>query len=105
MVPLQPKAIQKIGGVLAVAWSDGREDFIPLEALRAACPCASCNGEKDLTGQTLGRTVDAASATAELLGWEFVGGYGLQPRWADGHSSGIFTYASLRQLGEAANEG
>jgi DUF971 family protein len=48
---LQPKAIQKIGTELAIAWSDGQETYLPLEALRRACPCASCGGEPDFLGR------------------------------------------------------
>ena len=48
---LQPKLIQKIGTELAIAWSDGQESYLPLEALRRACPCASCGGEPDFLGR------------------------------------------------------
>lgn len=99
---LQPVTVQKIGTFLAVAWSDGREDYLELGALRRACPCASCNGEPDVTGRPGAITIDADRATSELTSWSFVGGYGLQPRWADGHSTGIYSFAFLRQLAESA---
>ena len=31
-------------------WQDGTEDFIALEKLRRACPCAGCKGERDVMG-------------------------------------------------------
>lgn len=93
--------IQKVGDLLAIAWSDGREDYINLRALRDACPCASCHGEPDVAGRPGLRTCDARTASSGLSGWQFVGGYGWQPRWDDGHSSGIYTFSFLRQLGEA----
>ena len=34
----------------------------------------------------------------ELAGWNFVGGYAVQPRWGDGHRTGIYSYAYLRRL-------
>jgi len=105
MESLRPLAVDKIGDVLAIAWSDGREDFLALPALRAACPCAACNGEPDVTGKWSGKILDARSANADLRGWEFVGGYGLQPRWGDGHASGIYAYPLLRKLGKAEREG
>jgi DUF971 family protein len=37
----------------------------------------------------------------QLIGFDFVGGYALQPRWADGHSSGIYSFTFLRRLEEA----
>ena len=50
---LKPKAIQKIGDQLAIAWSEGQETYIPLETLRRACPCASCGGEPDVLGRLI----------------------------------------------------
>lgn len=94
-------AMQKVGDVLAIAWSDGREDYIGLRALRDACPCASCHGEPDVTGRPGLRVCDARKAACGLPGWQFVGGYGWQPRWEDGHSSGIYTFSFLRELGGA----
>jgi DUF971 family protein len=95
-------AVQKIGSVLAVKWSDGREDCLDLRELRKACPCATCAGERDLTGGEILPKADPAGFHAELTGWEFVGGYGFQPHWADGHRTGIYTFQFLRSLGEPA---
>ena len=97
-----PSAIQKIGDVLAIAWPDGREDYVELRRIREACPCASCQGETDVTGRHLQRPVPTAPPSFELVGWQFVGGYGWQPRWADGHSTGIFTFDFLRKVAEDA---
>ena len=47
---MRPQDIQQIGNELAVKWSDGGENFIPLENLRRACPCAGCKGEMDIMG-------------------------------------------------------
>jgi DUF971 family protein len=95
-----PASLQKIGNEFAIAWSDGLETFLPLEMLRRACPCASCGGEPDVLGRVIRPEVTFTPASFELLGWDAVGGYGIQPRWADGHRSGIYTYAYLRKLGE-----
>jgi len=38
----------------------------------------------------------------QLAGFDFVGGYALQPRWADGHSNGIYSFTYLRRLGQAS---
>jgi len=98
-MPLQPVKIEKIGSELAVSWSDGRESFIPLERLRRGCPCASCCGEPDVMGN-----VDRPPETAlgadgfNLVEWQIVGGYAIQPRWADGHRSGIYSYPYLISL-------
>jgi len=36
-----------------------------------------------------------------LTGFDLVGGYALQPRWGDGHSTGIYSFTYLRRLTEA----
>jgi DUF971 family protein len=38
-----------------------------------------------------------------LRGWQLVGGYAIQPQWADGHSTGIFSYQYLRRLAGSAS--
>ncbi len=96
--PLQIKTVQKIGNELAIAWSDGVESYLALEAMRRACPCATCGGEPDVMGHVIRPDVSYTPASFELAGWEVVGGYGLQPRWADGHRTGIYSYAYLRKL-------
>ena len=99
---LKPKAIQKIGDQLAIAWSDGQETYIPLETVRRACPCASCGGEPDVLGRLIRPEVRYSRTSFDLTGWDAVGSYGLQPRWADGHSSGIYTFTYLQRLGTIA---
>ena len=47
MIGIQQSSV--IGNELAIAWSDGSETYLGLEALRKACPCASCQGEPDAT--------------------------------------------------------
>lgn len=94
--------LQIIGRELAVAWGDGHESYIPLESLRRSCPCAVCNGEPDVLGRGDKPRVQLTAKSFELDSYEMVGGYGWQPRWADGHSSGIFSVALLRRLDPTA---
>ncbi|HEY5814626.1 MAG TPA: DUF971 domain-containing protein [Terrimicrobiaceae bacterium] len=96
---LRPTTIQKIGSELAIAWSDGGETYLTLEMLRRACPCASCGGEPNVLGQIVRPEVSYAPASFDLLGWELIGVYGLQPRWADGHHTGIYSFDYLQRLG------
>ena len=96
---MKPVDIQQIGGELAVKWSDGRESFIALERLRRACPCASCQGETDIMGNLYKNPATPYSAQAfTLTRMIAVGGYGLQPVWADGHTTGIFSFEQLRNM-------
>jgi DUF971 family protein len=98
---LQPKMVQKVGQELAIAWSDGVESYLPLENLRRACPCAQCGGEPDVLGRIVRPDSIFSAGSFELLSYEFIGGYGLQPKWGDGHSTGIYSFQYLRRLAAA----
>jgi DUF971 family protein len=96
---MRPIDIQQIGNELAVKWSDGEESFIPLEKLRRACPCAGCKGETDIMGNLYKNPEQKLLPTAyELVRFEGVGGYGIQPVWRDGHATGIFSFDYLKQV-------
>ena len=100
---MQPADLQQIGGELAIKWNDGGENFIPLEKLRRCCPCAGCKGETDIMGNLYKNPEQPLTAKAfELKRITSVGGYGIQPAWADGHGTGIFSFEYLKQIaGEA----
>jgi DUF971 family protein len=100
---LEPTNIQQIGDELAIAWNDGTESFLNVETLRRACPCAACGGEPDVLGDVSRPQVTYTAESFRLVGFEMVGGYALQPRWADGHSTGIYSFTYLRRLGEASS--
>ena len=102
---LEPTNIQQIGDELAVAWNDGTESFVKLEMLRRACPCAACGGEPDVLGYVSSRQrgITYTDKSFQVVGFDLVGGYALQPRWADGHSSDIYSFAYLRRLAQAAD--
>lgn len=99
---MRPLDIQHIGNELAVKWSDGGEDFIPLEKLRRACPCAGCKGEVDILGN-LHKNPDVpfTAKSFELAGFVNVGGYAIQPVWGDRHNTGIYSFDYLRRVAAA----
>ena len=92
------KDVQLIGEELAIRWSDGAESYLPIERFRRACPCATCGGEPDVLGNISRPDVSYTPASFELAGWQVVGGYALQPRWGDGHSTGLYSFQYLRRL-------
>ena len=99
---MRPADLQTIGNELAVRWDDGQETFVPLEKLRRACPCAGCKGETDILGNLyLGPQKKLSPQAFQLVRWSHVGGYAIQPQWADGHSTGLYTYDYLRQVAAA----
>src|SRR5213596_1231590 len=97
---LEPINIQQVGDELAIAWNDGTESFLKLELLRRACPCVACGVEPDELGKTLHPHLTYTDKSFQLIGFDLVGGYALQPRWADGHSTGIYSFTYLRRLGQ-----
>jgi len=99
---LEPTNIQQIGDELAIVWNDGIESYFNLGFLRRACPCAACGGEPDVLGKVVRPNVTYSPESFQLTGFDIVGGYALQPRWADGHSTGIYSFTYLRRLGQAS---
>ena len=95
---LRLKTVNVLGNELAIAWSDGRETYIPLTTLRRLCPCAGCAGERDLLGRLMkGPDRPLVAPSFQVLGTKPVGGYAVQIFWADGHSDGLFPYLKLRE--------
>jgi DUF971 family protein len=100
---MRPADLQLIGSELAIKWEDGRECFIPLESLRRACPCAGCMGETDVMGHLhKGPEITLTPRSFQMNRFSQVGGYGIQPVWADGHGTGIFSFDYLARLAGAA---
>jgi DUF971 family protein len=95
---LEPANVQQIGNELAIQWNDGTESYLDLQFLRRACPCAACGGEPDVLGNVMRPDVSYSENSFELAGFQVVGGYALQPRWADGHDTGIYSFQYLRRL-------
>lgn len=93
-----------IGKELALSFADGLEAYLELPMLRRSCPCAVCQGEPDALGRVLRPTVAYGRHAFELDRFEGVGGYAIQLFWADGHSSGIYSYAYLKKLAEIPSE-
>jgi DUF971 family protein len=99
---MRPADIQQIADQLAIKWDDGSESFIPLEKLRRACPCASCHGETDIMGKVYkGPERTLGPEAFRIVRMSNVGGYAINPYWADGHSTGLYSYDYLKRLGES----
>src|ERR1035437_3588320 len=86
---------------LEITWADGHQSILPLRMLRKSCPCAGCQGERDLLGRTLMPIVKTTyDGPITAIGAELVGNYALRIDWIDGHSSGIYTFNYLRELSD-----
>ena len=103
---MRPADLQQIGGELAIKWDDGGESFIALGKLRRCCPCAGCKGETDILGNIYRKAEsgkaesgnELPAAAFQLVRIVSVGGYAIQPVWADGHATGIYSFDYLRQV-------
>jgi DUF971 family protein len=95
---MKPKNVDVINNFLAIAWDDGGETFVEMERLRRACPCAMCKGETNVLSYAPPTLQNFTAKSFELTGWEFVGGYAIQPKWADGHASGLYSFDYLRKM-------
>jgi DUF971 family protein len=80
--------------VLQIVWDDSHISRIRLDALRAACSCAVCQGHHPSQSKNLKpeqfpdiRIVDIAP----------VGRYAYHIVWSDGHDTGIYTLKTLRE--------
>ena len=103
---MHPRDIQTIGQELAIKWEDGSEDYISLEKFRRACPCAGCKGESDIMGNLYKGPEQALTPRSfELRSINRVGTYAVQPIWADGHSTGLYSFDYLRRIAQGSSQG
>jgi DUF971 family protein len=80
--------------VLEVSFSDGASFRIPFELMRVYSPSAEVQGHS--ADQAVLQT---GKENVRLEALEPVGNYAVQPRFSDGHDSGIFTWDYLYFLG------
>ena len=92
--PTEIKLHQK-SRVMEIAFSDGRSFRLPYELLRVYSPSAEVRGHGP--GQEVLQTGKRA---VEIRSLEPVGSYAVQPTFSDGHSTGIFSWDYLFELGE-----
>jgi len=96
---LPPRSIERLPAdqMLKVEWQDGLLGRLALVSLRGECMCARCVDE--ITGERIVdiEGIDPQIAISEM---QLVGNYALKIGWSDGHNSGLYTWAHLRELCE-----
>ena len=80
--------------VLELVWADGTSHRVPFELMRVYSPSAEVAGHGP--GQEVLQT---GKREVQITAMNPVGNYAVQPRFSDGHESGIFTWEYLRHLG------
>jgi DUF971 family protein len=85
----------RAAGTLQIGWADGHETSYDAVTMRWLCPCAFCRGEAGLPGWLDSRPTLTAEQT-RLVDVQLVGQYAIAPTWGDGHHTGYYTFALLR---------
>jgi DUF971 family protein len=80
--------------VLEISFDDGKVFRLPYEYLRVYTPSAEATGHG-----THKRDFQPGNETVSILEIKPVGNYGIAPLFTDGHSTGIYTWVYLYQLG------
>lgn len=83
--------------VTVIHWEDGKLSRYPNRYLRSMCPCAQCVNE--VTGERT-ITLDSIDPAVRITAVAPVGRYALHFQWSDGHGTGLYSFDTLRKLGE-----
>ena len=107
------------GAGVDITWADGHASHYDFPYLRDACPCATCNDEREKKAAEESPEAKAARANAApcvapipasspLLPMfkpkaransaTSVGSYAIQINFSDGHNTGIYSYEQLRMI-------
>ena len=101
MTAPQPTALtfHQASRVLEISFDDGQSFRIPFELMRVYSPSAEVQGHGP--GQEVLQT---GKREVELAALDQVGNYAVQPRFSDGHDTGIFSWEYLFFLGSQQAE-
>lgn len=83
---------------LRVAFDDGRIFDLPAELLRVTSPSAEVQGHSEAERKTVG-----GKRNVTILSVDPVGNYAVRIGFDDMHSTGIYSWAFLHDLGENAD--
>jgi DUF971 family protein len=97
----QPIAVtvHQASRVLEIGFADGANFRIPFELMRVYSPSAEVQGHGP--GQEVLQT---GKREVSIVALSQVGHYAVQPRFSDGHESGIFSWDYLYRLGREQAE-
>lgn len=102
--PRSVKVNKSSGEGMDIEWKDVHRSHYSFAWLRDACPCATCNEEREQTGRKIGQPAKAKPAAlpmykdpARPLEVTPVGRYAISFHWNDGHSTGIYSWDFLRR--------
>jgi DUF971 family protein len=117
--PTAVKIHVSTGAGVDITWADGHASHYDFTYLRDACPCATCNDEREkkaaeeTPAAKAARTSVAPGAAplpasspllpmfkpkAKANSATSVGSYAIQINFSDGHNTGIYSYEQLRMI-------
>ncbi|MCU1283716.1 MAG: hypothetical protein JWO13_66 [Acidobacteriales bacterium] len=106
----EPKNVRvnKTSGTgMEIDWEDGHRSAYKFQLLRDACPCATCDDEREKAGVGFGEAPKPAAAKGALPMYKEpvrptevtpVGKYAISFVWNDGHRTGIYSWEFLRMI-------
>src|SRR5262245_5534224 len=97
--------VNKTSGTgMEIDWADGHRSVYPFQYLRDACPCATCDDEREKSGVDFGEPPKQKGALpmfrepARPVEVTPVGKYAISFGWNDGHRTGIYSWEFLRMV-------
>ena len=98
LIPSDVK-LHQTSRILELVFPNGRHFRLPYEFLRVSSPSADVRGHGP--GQ---ETLQTGKRDVTITDVEPVGHYALRPTFSDGHSTGIYSWEYLYDLGERQDE-
>jgi DUF971 family protein len=97
-----PKSVEQISDqAIAITWDDETQNIFFAEKVRGKCPCAGCKDANENKPNANPFNILKANPNNVLFkSWEMVGRYAIRFSFSDGHSTGIFTFDYLQEIGE-----
>lgn len=96
---LFPAKVEIVGNYLAIRWRNNKESIIEAKILRENSPSAENKGETDLFGNLSQIKNANTPKNVQILKFERIGNYAIRIVFSDGHSSGIYHWSLLKDLG------
>ena len=94
-----PAKVEIVGNYLAIRWKNNKESIIEAKILRENSPSAENKGETDLFGNLSQIKNANTPKNVQILKFDRIGNYAIRIVFNDGHSSGIYHWSLLKDLG------
>ena len=105
MSEVRPKNMEFCGeDQILIEWSDDRARRYSVKELREGCPCATCKEKRNNppVAEILEVLSPEETKPLRISSMSPVGNYAYSIEFSDGHTTGIYTFEHLRELGREA---